>query len=705
MNFTRASGSRWFAFLFSLFLAHLATTAQPKKVADPAVTTSKLPLSRLTLYSSGVGYFQRKGVVEGKAEVELRFKVDDINDLLKSMVVQDFDGGQVQTVTYGSRDPITKTLKSFGIDLTSNPTLGQLLDQMRGEQAEIHWPNLITGLILGVEKKTQTVGENKVVETEHLNLVTADGLQSVALSQVQKIKLLNESINSELMQALGVLAKGHDTQKKTVSITFNGQGKRNVSVGYIAQTPVWKTSYRLVLEDNDKAFLQGWAIVENTSDEDWDNVDLSLISGRPISFTMDLYQPLYTSRPVVEPELYLSLRPQVYSESLIAGKPGAADQLVRSKDASRFAGGANQLGLGRQSGNSLEFQSLDKGERKLAETVGLNDWFFSGVSAAADGEKAGELFQYRIKSLVSLVRQKSAMLPIINDSVTGTKLSIYNSRVQAKYPLNGLRFKNTTGLHLMQGPVTVFDANTYAGDAKIEDLAPGQDRLISYGIDLHAEVEPRSTPQMGEVTKIIIKQGTIVLTRKMVQEMTYTVRNRDQKKKTVLIEHPYRSDWVLLEPTNKPERSREVYRFPVVVEAGKTEKLVVKEETLTDELTALNNSPNDFISIIIKGQKATPKILQALQNVMKMRGELDRTTALRTRREKEVVDISQEQIRIRENMARLTDNSELHIRYVKKLDAQETSLEEFRIEISGLKDTEGKQKHALDEYLGNLNLE
>ena len=123
--------------------------------AEPAAPKPALPVSELILYSSGVGYFQRDGQVQGKASVELQFKVDDINDLLKSAVVQDLDGGQVSTVTYGSRDPLTKTLKSFGIDLTSNPTLGQLLDQLRGEHVEVLRPNPLKGTILGMEKKTE----------------------------------------------------------------------------------------------------------------------------------------------------------------------------------------------------------------------------------------------------------------------------------------------------------------------------------------------------------------------------------------------------------------------------------------------------------------------------------------------------------------------------------------------------------------------
>ena len=341
------------------------------------------------------------------------------------------------------------------------------------------------------------------------------------------------------------------------------------------------------------------------------------------------------------------------------------------------------------------FGGVDRGAATLNE----------GVTAVADGGAAGELFQYQIKAPVSLARQKSALLPIITDSVKGTKISIYNARVQAKHPLNGLRFKNSTGLHLMQGPVTVFDANTYAGDARIDDLAPGQDRLISYGIDLRAEVESRISSPLGELTKVVIRQGTVVLTKKLVEERTYTVRNRDQKKKTVLIEHPYRGDWVLLGFPTKPERSREVYRFPVVVEAGKTESLVVKEEKLIEESTELSNSPSDFIAVLIKGQKASSKIQDALKKVVKMREVLNQTTAERTRRETEVKNISQEQVRIRENMAKLTNNSELHTRYIKKLDSQESALEVLQTEISDLKDKEAQQKLELEQFLSHLELE
>src|SRR5207237_315104 len=171
-----------------------------------------------------------------------------------------------------------------------------------------------------------------VVQIECLNLWCTDGMRSLKLAEVQRVRFLNAIMESEFRKALETLAQGHDSQKKAVSIHFAGQGKRNVKVGYVIENPVWKTSYRLVLQpqnakkDDQKEvdkkeakkgpYLQGWAVVENTTDEDWSGVRMALISGRPISFQMNLYDALFIKRPVVEPELFASLRPPTYSGGL-----------------------------------------------------------------------------------------------------------------------------------------------------------------------------------------------------------------------------------------------------------------------------------------------------------------------------------------------------------------------------------------------------
>lgn len=692
-----------------VLLGGMIRGAQEERSGGKAAPSSALPLTEVVLYSSGVGYFERAGEVQDRSQVDLRFKVDNINDLLKSMVVQDFSGGRVSTVTYGSRDPLTKTLKSFGIDLTTNPSLGQLLGQIRGERIEITTPSTIVGTIVGFETKQLPTTDNKVVPVDYLNVLTDEGLRSFPMSQIQRIKLLNEELNAELNQALAVLASSHDTQKKTVSILFDGEGKRRVSVSYILEAPVWKTSYRLVLDDEDKPFLQGWSIVENTTDEDWTSVKLSLVSGRPISFVMDMYQPLYVTRPVVVPELYASLRPQVYGEAMegrvmeeekLADKarapatraapapPGAAGAGARKESAVRFR--AENMAADAALGESLYRRQLNLGQ---------------GVDSAAQSLQAGELFEYSLKNPVTLNRQKSAMLPIVSEAVEGTKVSIYNQAVQPKFALTGFRLKNTTALNLMQGPITVFDGGTYAGDARIEDVAPGQDRLISYAMDLKTEVEPIDDIQSPELTSVKIRKGTLITTRKAVESRTYNIKNRDQKKKLVLIEHPFREGWELKEPSETPERTREVYRFAVPVEANKGARLQVREERPIQELVQLTDVGLELITVYLKAEKVSGKVKAALERMIGLRNNLSQTVAQRGRLEQRVNEITQEQARIRENMKVLNQNSEVYKDYEKEFVQQDTDIKNLRKQIETIRATEAKQQQELNDYLLSLEIE
>ena len=684
-------------------------------------TSAALPLSQVILYSSGVGYFERSGQVTGHSEVDLHFKTEDINDLLKSLVVQDANGGHVSTVTYESRDPLTKTLRSFGLDLTGNPTQGQLLNQARGERVTVEGPATVTGTILGVETRRQPVGENKEVDAEFLNLLTDDGMQSIPLTGVQKVKLLDEKLNAELQQALLLLATSHEKDKKTVGVTFDGDGKRNVSVSYITQTPVWKTSYRLVLADTGNPFLQGWAIVENTSDEDWSNVKLALVSGRPISFVMDLYEPLYATRPVVEPEMFRSLHPQIYQDALEGERPllatapaaapaGPSGRGGRGGAAIGGFGGGGGGGAGGARGVSINAAQLrDSVQAQAAEsTFGLDGSLSlqQGVTSQADTGAAGELFEYEIKTPVTLARQRSAMLPIVNQEAGGEKVSIYNETVQAKFPVNGYRLKNTTGLNLMQGPITVFDGGTYAGDARIEDLAPGQDRLLSYGLDLKTEVQGQSEPGGNVLDTVVIHKGNVIASRKYADMKTYTIKNRDTKKKTVLIEHPVRAGWEIVEPKEKPEQARDVYRFAVPVDAGQTAKLVVREERQISETAILRNAAPNAIGEYLHARKLSAKVKDAFAHVNKLRDALDQTVAERERREGSVSDITQEQGRIREDMKTLQNaTSDLYKTYVGKLTAQEKDLDQLHQQIDSLKDKETSQQRELDDYLANLDVD
>jgi len=663
-------------------LALLLLVAAALAQDEPKV---ELPLKQLVLFTSGVGYYQRDGEVTGAARLELQFDAKDVNDLLKSLVLRDFDGGRVASVTYASRDPVTKTLKSFAIDLTGDPPLSHILAQARGEQVEL---GALKGTIVGVERRPVPV-KDAAIEKAFLNLLTAEGLASIALDDVQRIRFLRPELDEELRLALATLAQGHDTQKKTVAIRFTGEGKRRVRTAYIAESPIWKTSYRLVLGEG-APWLQGWAIVENTSDEDWKDVNLTLVSGRPISFVMDLYQPLYVARPEMRLKLYESLRAQRYEEAmevLAESEEGAsgADDAPRDKD----MGAERKRGWG--------------AAKALAPTAEASGFADRGAAPAAAGGEVGELFRYVIEAPVTLPRQKSALLPIVGAEVSGEKVSIYDERVHGKHPLNGLRMKNTTALHLMQGPITVFDEGTYAGDALIDDLEPGGERLISYALDLDTEVEPVAKSAPAQLVSVRLYKGTLIATNRFLREKTYGIRNRGTKPKIVLVEHLLDPDWKLLRPEPK-ERTRDAYRFAADVNPSEKVQIEVAEERQLSQNVALSNLGDEAILFYLRAPVVSEKVKEALAKVAEMKQQLSQTNAELQRNVQQVNEISQDQKRIRENMGQLDRTSQIYQRYVKTLSEQEDKLATVQQRILDLREEEGKQRKALDEFLLSLDL-
>lgn len=689
-----------------LLLSPANSCAQDKAAA--------LPLKKVVLFNSGVGFFEHAGQVTGDAAIDLKFKVDDVNDLLKSLVPEDLDGGRVSTVTYGSMDPISKTLQSFEIDLTTNPTVADLLAQLRGEKIELETSKTVVGTIVGVEKRKRAVKE-EILEEEFVNVLTDAGLTSIPLVSVQRIKLLDEKLDAEFRQALGVLALGRSNDKKSVSLLFSGEGKRRVRVGYIQETPVWKTSYRLVLGE-EQPLLQGWAIVENTTEEDWKDVNLSLVSGRPISFVMDLYQPLYVARPLVEPELFASLRPQTYSQDMgraeqefAARRMNEQQQLASNMSAARKAmpvaqapgappmakaaaapGYADALGRNRESDRALQDEKRS---------------FGAGVQSAAEAADVGELFQYQIDAPVKLERQKSAMLPIVTEKVKGDKVSIYNSAVHAKHPLNGLRFVNSTKLHLMQGPITVYDDGAYAGDAQIEDLPPGTERLLSYAMDLDTEVAPGARQQTTNMLSVKIARGVLHISNRHEREQTHTVKNSGGKTKQVLIEYPLDNSWKLLEPIKPSEKTRDRYRFQVAAEPGKPVELKIREEQVVSSQIAMTNLDSGQMLIYQRSKVVSPAVVKAMEEVRNKQAAIAAARTELTQLQQRLKVIEQDQDRTRQNMSQLDRNSELYLRYVKKFGEQEDEVEKLRLNAISVQEKLDAQQKALNAYLTELSVE
>ena len=697
------------------------TWAEPKQddvqsVSPPRVA---LPIKTVVLFSSGVGYFERRGTVDGDARVDLTFQVRDINDLIKSMVIRD-EKGLVSAVSYDSFDPVERTLKSFAVNLTNNPTLAQILTQLRGEKVEVvlnpsvtTQPGTVTGSIVGVEKQRQAVKEGPAVETEVLNLWCAEGVRALRLTEIQRLRFLNPVMESEFRRALDTLALSHDAQKKAVSLTFTGEGKREVRVGYVVENPIWKTSYRLVLDKEGKPFLQGWAVVDNPTDDDWDKVGMALISGRPVSFQMDLYQPLYVPRPIVELELFQSLRPVAYDSGKSMERQAAAAAAAPAPQAPGLAGGFGGRGgapeavrRGPGGGPGADRKALaDRGEalaRELESRMNLAQ----GVQSAATASQLGDFFQYVIDHPVTLPRQKSALLPIINKEVEATRLSIYNPSVHAKFPMLGLKLKNSSGLHLMQGPITVFEGSTYAGDAQIKDLPPNDERLLSYAVDLATEVEAKSERKPERLVSVRIERGLLIQTVKVREEKTYTVTNRDGRPRTLWIEHPYRAEFKLVSDVKPVERTAEVYRFEMKLPAKAKETVsqtIVEEQDLSTTI-ALTNVDDGTIRFFLNQAVTSPQVKAALQQLQQLKARLAMTTQELNQVNEQLRVITEDQARLRANLREMPTTAAAYKRYLEKFDKQETEIESLREAQKRLQQQQLKNQQEVDAYLRNLNV-
>jgi hypothetical protein len=699
----------------SLFSANEA-----KKLDDPKAAVT-LPITNVVLFNSGVGYFARSGEVEGEARVDLTFPETDINDLLKSMTLQDFNGGNISSVSYDSHEPVTRTLASFAINLNGQPTLGDILRQTRGEKIEIVMqpgnttqPGNLQGTILGLEHQKVPVGTAQI-DVEMLNISTAEGLRSVKMMDVQRVRFTNPVLENELKRALDTLALSHDSLKKSVQLNFSGDGKRKVKVGYVIEAPIWKTSYRLVLDKDGKPYLQGWAIVENPTDEDWGTVKMALVSGRPISFKMDLYNPLYIQRPTVEPELFASLRPQAYEggfrakDEKFAAAPAAPPAAKPSMAAMAGAPAPGGFGGGKGENGAMALRDgARKADKQYAEQLGreMGDRMDLGsVASSATASKLGDFFQYVIDHPVNLGRQKSALLPIVGKDIDGARVSIYNPGVQVKHPLLGLRFKNTTGVHLSQGPVTVFEGSTYAGDARILDVTPNDERLITYAVDLGTEVIPQNPNGSSRITNVKSTKGIVSISRRNREEKVYKISNKSDVDRTLIIEHPNRTNqqFKLVESAKPVEELANVYRFETKVEAGKSAEYKVIEERDQGEQIVLSNAPDDTIRFVMNLSESSPTLKVKLADALKVKAVWDGHRRELQQIGTDIQRITADQDRIRKNLRETPKEAEVYQDYLKKLSAQEKEMDALTAKQKALMTQEFEARKAFDNFLVNLN--
>lgn len=659
--------------VYVLALLFIAISRAPLvRAADEAQT--EVPLKQLVAYTSGVAFFERAGEVEGNADLVLEFPTESMDDLLKTLVLLDLDGGKTATVMYENRDPVARSLGTLPFELQPGASLGDLLGQFRGQQIAIDdWQ----GRIVSIE--TQTLRDEQQVRGVELLLVQTDeGLMRLPLDEIAAIKLVDPEVQQRFQRALELLAMQADSPAKRVTLQFRGEGKRRVRIGYLQEFPVWKVSYRLVIDADGKTLLQGWAMVENTTDQDWQDVQLSLVSGQPFAFRMNLYEPLYVQRPEVQPSAVAGLVPREYGRQLQRSRP-------RGGEFGGFGGGGAFGGGGFGGGGfGGSFGSEDAMEFGGGRDRSLGDRLSESQPAMATATEVGELFHYGIDTPVTLASETSAMLPIVNANVEGEKLSLYDPTVNAKHPQHGLRIKNTTDLHLMRGPITVLDEAQYAGDSRMADTPPGSERLITYAMDPEVDVNIESGSVEKQLVEVRLTRGVILTKHRVQRVATYELDNQGSKSRLVVIQRPENAGWELVEP--KAARTTDnALRFEVSVPAGESVTLPVVEQQTSQEKFAVEQLSDEELALYLNSPLVSEQAKQTLESYRQRRVERTRLRLAVNASEAELRALAQEQERIGKSMDRLDRTSELYQRFVKKLGELETRIERERVRLAELR--------------------
>jgi hypothetical protein len=331
----------------------------------------------------------------------------------------------------------------------------------------------------------------------------------------------------------------------------------------------------------------------------------------------------------------------------------------------------------------------------------------ASVQSVATASSLGDYYQYVIDRPVDLARQKSALLPIVNKDVEGKRVSIYNPAVQAKHPLLGLKFKNTTGMPLTQGPITVFEGSVYAGDTRVLDLQPDEERLVSYAIDLGTEVSVKPGNNTSRITSVKAVKGIIHTNTLFREERVYDISNRSSTDRTVLIEHPNRKgQGFTFKGDNKPkEEAADVFRFEVPVSAKKDLSYTVTEEKEAGSTVQLTNNADDQIRYFINLKEAPQSLKAKLQEALKVKAGWDKARQEIQAVNARVQAITTDQKRLRENLRETPKESPLFQRYLKTLEEQEKEMDDLSAKLKTLQGDEAKTRAAYDDYLANLSAE
>jgi hypothetical protein len=687
-----------------LLAALLLLVASPATFSQAAAATSSLRLVRVMLSAGGVGYFEYEARVSGDASLELSVPLSQVDDVMKSIVVYD-SSGLAGGIRLAGRNPLRQVFEDLPFDAEALDSPVALLNALPGAQIRVSGQRELSGRLLRVVPETTRTEGGATITRHRVSVMSGAGLQTFIFEEADSVRFTHAQLAAQVERALAAVARHRSRDRRTLLVSSSGNGERTVRVGYVVSAPLWKASYRLSLDDaavataQQVARLQGWAVLENMSGQDWQQVELTLVSGNPVTFRQALYDAYYADRPEVPVEVLGRVLPMADSGTVAMAPSPSRPEM----DAGRKPAAPAPM----VAGEALRGAMAPATEAVMAEAPMPAPPPQARLLAAASREAATSV-SFRVPRPVSVESGQSLLVPIIDRRVPSRRIALYQPATHARHPLAAVELENDGDSGLPPGVLTLYErtdaGSAFVGDAQLSSLPAGESRLVSYALDQKTVVDVELESDQSVASARMVN-GILELTYSQVQRALFRIKAPAGEARSLRIEHPRRPGWNLDEPDGDGITLTEGhYRIAAQVEAGAQAALsVVMSRPSLRKIALLDLRARQFVQYA-STQELAPALRAAFKRMASLRQEVDRQQQALQQQEQGRDRIHEEQERIRGNLSRVPRDSDLHRRYLRKLEAQEDRMESLLEKADTAREALRRARAALTDYIGKLDM-
>jgi hypothetical protein len=665
--------------------------------AAPATATD-LDLKRVVLSSGGVGYFEYEATVDGDAALTLDVPLDQVDDVLKSLVVYD-QGGRAGEITLPGREPLARSFADLPFDQSALASTTALLNALQGSDVRAGGDEPISGQLLHAEDVSERNADGFTETLTRVSILTESGVRQITLKELDPISFTDPALQAQVKTALGRVAMYRAQGQRQLTIAAHGDGQRTVRIGYVVAVPLWKASYRLVLPADataSNARLQGWAVLENFSGQSWSGVELTLLSGNPVTFRQALYQSYYVPRPSVPVESGSHVLPPPDTGALAdeATKPAGATENTTPPMLRQFARRAAPAAM------AAGMPAPAPAPPPPPEPA--------QIEAAAASESTTQV-AFTLPNKINVGAGQSLVVPVIDRELPAHRVEIYQPLTDSTHPLAAIELTNAAETGLPPGVLTLYQQGDrgaeYLGDARLAAFPAGDKRLLSYAVDNKVTVTSDSISR-DAIVKATIAEGVMHLTRLNRVTTTERISSTTPPAHLIIEKSALGGNWRLASPpADQVEKTPGgAYRIAATLDAKGNGTVTIVEEQPVEETTQLADLGDDQIGVVVAAKELDPKLRQALGDLVQRRQTVHRLQAALERLNDERGRLTDDESRLRDNYTALKDDPAMRKTTLDKLKTADAAIDDNAAASAKATSALAAAEADLTAYIGGLKL-